>query len=546
MMSLNEISFSASSQNPLTLYSHVRRGAEVTSAENFQHLLLQKQQKLRQRNSRLQDPEVPVQIGPITLPSYLEPLRVLAVGSSGSGKTQMICRLVSTLLQRPDYRVIVLDRNGELAEKFFNPRRHLLLNPLDQRSVMWSHQTEMVYGEVTSDMIAQAIVDESAHKEPFWPQAAAAVYADLMCLASTNADLCELLYEASHKDLAHFIKGPSARMVDSESEKTRDSILMTLANDTGFHRLLSDEGEPFSAFAWARSDDPRSVFVTLFESQVQQFKSFYSCIFELTLLGLLSNEERRLKTVVIIDELGALQKLSSLSRLLAESRKFKGGFIGATQTLSQVRRAYGQDDLDVLLQNSRIKLVLNSPDPATAELLARSIGLQERVELTRSVLGGQLNVTESIRETYAVHPAELQNLPEMTGYLHVNDGTPATLIEVDYHDYPAQAVRFMPRSAKPAEPRERRFVGPGTFDPRKVRTISDVFDSVFDEPKPASESPKPLFDQSPPGLAQKLEVGTNFVEGVYQPTTPSRLAGFLNFEDVKADVDPFDPDDFSD
>jgi hypothetical protein len=33
---------------------------------------------------------------------------------------------------------------------------------------------------------------------------------------------------------------------------------------------------------------------------------------------------------------------------------------------------------------------------------------------------------------------------------------------------------------------------------------------------------------------------------VYQPTTPSRLAGFLNFEDVKADVDPFDPDDFSD
>ena len=46
------------------------------------------------------------------------------------------------LREREDFRVIVLDRNGELMESFDDESTDKLFNPKDVRSVSWSSGTE--------------------------------------------------------------------------------------------------------------------------------------------------------------------------------------------------------------------------------------------------------------------------------------------------------------------------------------------------------------------------------------------------------------------
>ena len=77
---------------------------------------------------------------------------------------------------------------------------------------------------------------------------------------------------------------------------------------------------------------------------------------------MLSNENRWMKTAIIIDELGALNKLGSLNQLTAESRKFGGTLILGTQTDAQIDKIYGEYDTRIVLQGRATKLILNCRD----------------------------------------------------------------------------------------------------------------------------------------------------------------------------------------
>ena len=193
------------------------------------------------------------------------------------------------------------------------------------------------------------------------------------------------------------------------------------------------------------------------EDDTELFKPLYTLAFELMLKGLLSSQERTLKTAIIIDELGALNKLPSLSRLLSESRKFLGCPILGTQTEAQITKVYGQEDTRILLQGTKTKVILRCSDPQTAETMARVIGKQERVELTNNRnrsrsssskgagSGSSYGENEQLREAYAVMPSEIQNLPDLKGYLKISD-LPAAKIQVKIRDFFRKAERFIPRS----------------------------------------------------------------------------------------------------
>jgi type IV secretory pathway TraG/TraD family ATPase VirD4 len=204
---------------------------------------------------------------------------------------------------------------------------------------------------------------------------------------------------------------------------------------------------------WGREDDSRWLFCTVFEDDAELFKPLYSMAFELMLKGLLSHpdpEGRRLKTAIVVDELGALNALRSLSRLLAEGRKFGGTVILGTQTEAQIDRNYSELERRVILQGACTKLILNCRDGQTAEMMANLIGKQERVEVMRSessqgLLGGSVSKSEQIRETHTVMPAELQGLPPLQGYLAISDGTPAARVVVPVQGYEKKGVRFVAR-----------------------------------------------------------------------------------------------------
>jgi hypothetical protein len=135
-----------------------RRGTELIKAAELRELLLERQAALTFV------PKLPLlEIAGIEIPSDLENLGFFFVGSPGSGKTQAIKRLLAILRERSDFRVMVLDRNGELLESFYQEGGDLLFNPKDARSMNWNHCDEGMEPET----IAAALVPDDS-KEKFF------------------------------------------------------------------------------------------------------------------------------------------------------------------------------------------------------------------------------------------------------------------------------------------------------------------------------------------------------------------------------------------
>ncbi len=421
---------------------NILRGTKLAkNSEDLQKDLNRRHQEHLERSSRTE--MLPrLSIGGVKLPAYLEDLGIFTIGSPGSGKSQAIARLLSELKQRPDFRVVVFDRNGEMTENCYDERRDLIFNPVDARSLLWSHKTEQARPET----IAAGLIPDFS-KEPFFNDAARNLLSDLYERCDNNAEIWGTLTTLTTEELKNFVAGGLSQRYFI-SEKTGGSVLSSLINYVRFYKELPDEGEKFSFVEWARDGDSRSLFLPLFEEDSELFKPLYSMVFELILKGLLSNEGRQIKTAIVIDELGALNKLNSLARLLSESRKFGGCPILGTQAGAQVKKVYGDEDFDILLQTTKTKLILNCPDPTTALIGAELIGKVERRELNTTysgMFGLNRSRSESIRETYAVMPSEIQALPKLEGYLLIADGTSPSKVRITPQSYPTVAKRLIRR-----------------------------------------------------------------------------------------------------
>lgn len=444
----------------LILYSGlkpgVKRGASLATVRGLQRILTTRQQKV-------QNPQYPlIEIGGVSLPNDLENLSYFFLGAPGSGKSQAIKKVLSILRQRSDFRVIVLDRNAELLESFYDEGTDLIFNPRDQRSVKWGHLSEAQQAET----MAAAMVPESASDEGrFFAEAARSLLADLYERCRDNAQVWEVISQYSHDDLKAFVKGGlSTRIFDGE--RMTASVLATMVNNLRFYRDLEPTGD-FSFSRWAKYDSPEWLFLPIFEDTAERYKPVYSAGFELAMRGLLSTEKRQMKTAIVIDELGALNRLASLNRLTAESRKFGGTLILGTQTDAQIDRVYGEHDSRIILQGTATKLILNCRDGKTAERCAGLIGRQERVDITRSNSGGVINNsrTEQIREIYVVMPTELQILPPLQGYLSIADGTPPAKVQIEPQSYPGQAEKLIEKATvHPWETEQARTLLEGSWE----------------------------------------------------------------------------------
>ena len=433
---------------PNGLSNKILRGTTLVNPKQLQRQLNHKDAKILKQFK--QQPITPkLEIGGIVLPNYLENLSFGFFGSPGSGKSQSILQILHALRQRPDWRVMVLDRNGELMEKLYR-EDDLIFNPKDDRTIGWSHCSE----DAQFNTIAAGLIPNDP-KERFFSDAAKNLIADIYSRTYSNAEVWEVLTSFSLDQLKDFLAGTvSRRYFEGESGNTAGSVLATAANQMRFYQSLSQCPAPaeFSFSHWGRNDDERWIFLSLFEDDAETFKPLITTAFELMLRGLLANERRQLKTAVVIDELGALSQLKSLPRLLSESRKFGGSAFIGSQTTAQIEEIYGEKGSRIILQGLATKLILNIRDGATAEEFSKMIGVQERIDITQSKTyqdnGSSSSKSQQIRETAAVLPSELQNLPSLEGYLVIADGSSPAKVKVTPKSYPSDTPRFIPNKTR--------------------------------------------------------------------------------------------------
>ena len=93
--------------------------------------------------------------GVLSLPPSTETKHTLAVGATGSGKSQLIAQYIEQVIRRGD-RAVILDLKGEFTSFFYRPGVDMILNPLDERSIKWSIVNDINFNLLQSEPPAPA------------------------------------------------------------------------------------------------------------------------------------------------------------------------------------------------------------------------------------------------------------------------------------------------------------------------------------------------------------------------------------------------------
>jgi type IV secretory pathway TraG/TraD family ATPase VirD4 len=143
-------------------------------------------------------------------------------------------------------------------------------------------------------------------------------------------------------------------------------------------------------------------------------------------------EDRDQHLWFVVDELDALGAIDGLKDALARLRKFGCRCVLGFQSVAQVSSTYGRSDAETIVENCGNTLILRcsgSENGGTSQFASRLIG--DREILRRQVSRGSdresalstrgarrsRNITEQHTTEPAIMPSELEQLPDLCGYL---------------------------------------------------------------------------------------------------------------------------------
>jgi type IV secretory pathway TraG/TraD family ATPase VirD4 len=378
--------------------------------------------------------KAPLTLAGIPIPAMDETKHFKMVGTTGTGKSTAIRELLEGALARGD-RAVIADPDGGYLARFYDASRgDVILNPFDPRAHTWN-----IYGELTAshdvEQLARSLIPDHDGADKSWRGYARTFFTALA--RQTNdagirdlSELYRLLTCASTDELRILTAGtPAQPFLEGGNERMFGSIRsVTGASLTALDYLAEQTGPPISVRDWVRQG--RGVLFLPYQAdQIAALRSIISAWLRLAIFQTMTGGEGDQRLWFVVDELDALGPIDGLKDALARLRKFGGRCVLGFQSIAQVSSTYGHGEAQTIVENCSNTLILRcsaSENGGTARFASKLIGEREviRPTVSRTRKGGffaepghsvsrsEQHVTES-----AVLPAEVEQLPDLTGYL---------------------------------------------------------------------------------------------------------------------------------
>ena len=381
----------------------------------------------------------PICVGGFAIPEQDETKHFKFLGTTGTGKTTAIRELLRNALERGD-RAVVTDPSGSYLERFYEHYRgDVILNPFEPRSARWNPFLELRspydYDELARGLIPQS--DDSSGRE--WRGYARTFLAAVLKRCDELGlhdigQLWRLLAIATSAEVRQIVAGtPAEPFLDPDNARMFGSIRsVAVSACAALEHLRGQRGAPFSIRDWAQSGRG-SLFIPYWASQVAALRTLIATWVRIAIFEVLSeppDEGRRLW--FIVDELDALGAIDGLKDALARLRKFGGRCVLGFQSVAQVSTTYGAGEAQTIVENCGNTLILRcagSEHGGTSRFASRLIGEREVLRrhtargrdrgslLSRRGMRLSTQVSEQVVTESAVLPAELEQLPDLTGFL---------------------------------------------------------------------------------------------------------------------------------
>ncbi|MCW9035381.1 MAG: type IV secretion system DNA-binding domain-containing protein, partial [Rhodospirillales bacterium] len=288
---------------------------------------------------------------------------------------------------------------------------------------------------------------------------------------------------------------------------------------------------PFSIRNWIEDDERDGfMFLTSRGDMHESIKGLTTCWLEIAVNTLLSLEQSWDRKIwIILDEVPSLYHIPSLQPGMAESRQFGGCFVLGLQVWSAMRDIYGANGAETLSGLARTRVVLSTPDKATANWCSEALGNAEKTELQETVSYGAHDMRDGVSLAERnelrpiVLPTEIMSLPDLNGFLRLPQNFPVTrfTIKPDLSEKIAKPFVELPQqeTKPPPPPIPPRPTAKPKPKPRKKAATKPPPAGETAQAKP-SEKPQPPAAEKParptkekkktPAPDADLDEGLNF------------------------------------
>lgn len=402
----------------------------------------------------------PIKIAGVAIPVDLLPRNILAVGSMGTGKTQVIDQIIEDA-RHWGKKMVIYDKTGEFTQKFFRPGIDVLLSPIDARCADWSIFSDL--RKITDPaMVSTFFVPENKHSnDPIWDNAARMLLEDLITIVRNDggsmADIKHIITQYTLEDLSKLLKlhnAPSCGTINPGNAKGSESVRLTLIAQPAvrFFSFFDKTNASFSVREFIRRADDACLFLVSSSTQHQVAKPFISAWVELALAEAMSMPPTTdIRLMFFLDELASLSKLKALDIAFTEARKYGIVSTVGIQNLSQLDEIYGEDMTKVFVANLQNKLILRTEEESSARRMADTLGKEEVNEVSESLSFGVESSKDGVSlggkrgDLHLVTYTEIMLLPDMTGYLKIAGAHPLAKVEFKYKARPANVEAYIER-----------------------------------------------------------------------------------------------------
>jgi type IV secretory pathway TraG/TraD family ATPase VirD4 len=360
------------------------------------------------------------------------------IGTTGTGKSTAIGELLGAALARGD-RAVVADPEGSYLERFHDSRRgDIVLNPFDARSVKWDPFSE-IRAPYDAEQLASSLVpptEDASGRE--WRGYARTFLSALARRCHEGgrreaAELWRLIAIAPSAELRALVAGtPAQPFLDPENARMFGSIRSVAGSAAGaLEHVQAQRARAFSVRDFI-GGGRGTLFMPYRADQIAALRTIIATWLRLAIFEVMARNRPAERLWLVVDELDALGPIDGLKDALARLRKFNGRCILGFQSIAQVSSTYGRGEAQTIVENCGNTLILRcsaSEQGGTAQFASRLIGEREVLRRSTSrgrdgpgVLGGRerrrsLSVSEQRVTESAVLASELEQLPDLTGYL---------------------------------------------------------------------------------------------------------------------------------
>lgn len=361
-------------------------------------------------------------------PRSFEETHQIVVGTTGSGKTQLIKRFLNPLLARKD-KIFLYDSKGDYVDEYLDSAQAILISPFYREGVAWDAAKDIATEPQAVQFCNSLIPIPLEKKDSEWPEAARQLVIGglLKVMAEkpgdwTFEDLFTLVSSKEKLIAACKSYRPEAlNVIGTEiGDKQTAGIFMSIATATSNLKYLAaawkNTTRKVSIRWWVstQDEDRRMLIVKGHESYRFLDKMLVAHISDLLIETVLSLPDIKSKKTlntksnvpikrkdrsiwIVNDEFGDMPKIPRLKAALEKGRSKGLKVLLGMQSIYQIKASYGKE-YEIILDNIGTWFIGLTVGRDTARYFAESFGEKRVLKNSFSINSQNMTVTTSRAE----------------------------------------------------------------------------------------------------------------------------------------------------